>query len=101
MPSQQRFISVVLFTLLMTVCVAASVKADTIYTYNGNPFNEFGGTPVCPPICKKRVPLPSLLRLLRIRTIISLRCILALQTDKQPSSRRMYRETHLGLLLIR
>jgi hypothetical protein len=52
MPSPKRIISVALFCLLLTVCMAASVKADTVYTYKGNAFNQSGGTFPCPPECK-------------------------------------------------
>src|SRR5260370_17121467 len=31
--------------------LAAAGKADTTYTYTGNPFNQFGGSATCPPEC--------------------------------------------------
>jgi hypothetical protein len=38
--------------LVMGVCLfAASARADTIYTYTGNPFAVFSGLDACPPVC--------------------------------------------------
>jgi PEP-CTERM motif len=34
----------------LTLFVVAS-RADTTYTYAGNPFNQFGGSAACPPQC--------------------------------------------------
>lgn len=39
----------VLFALMLAVSVP--VKADTVYTYTGNPFNMLSGSLTCPPVC--------------------------------------------------
>jgi hypothetical protein len=40
-----------LAALLMCATIALSARANTIYTYTGNPFTVFGGTYACPPQC--------------------------------------------------
>ena len=43
------------FLLAIGLCPVAA--ADTIYTYTGNPFNQFSGGATCPPICSISVSL--------------------------------------------
>jgi hypothetical protein len=47
MPSSKRLVTAAFFGLLLTFCMAASVKADTTYTYTGNPFNLFDDGYTC------------------------------------------------------
>lgn len=36
---------------LLGIGLCPAAQADTVYTYTGNPFNEFSGGAACPPIC--------------------------------------------------
>ena len=40
-----------ILVLVVAFMFTPSVHADTIYTYKGNPFNQFGGPTACPPQC--------------------------------------------------
>src|SRR5271154_1873836 len=51
MPGPKRIIPAALFSLLLTFCMAASVKADTTYTYTGNAFDTFFGDSTCGSLC--------------------------------------------------
>jgi hypothetical protein len=47
-----RTVRTLLFCALVMIGLAQSAKADTIYTYTGNPFNKFSAPQfACPPIC--------------------------------------------------
>jgi hypothetical protein len=56
---------VLLICSLFAILIATPTRADTIYTYTGNPFNEFRGAAACPPLCSisgsftVEQPLPS------------------------------------------
>jgi hypothetical protein len=43
MQNLQRIISAAALGLAMTACMAASAKADTTYSYMGNPFTDYNG----------------------------------------------------------
>ena len=51
MPSSKRIISAALFCFLLTFCMAASVKADSTYSYVSPTLETFFGTGACPPNC--------------------------------------------------
>jgi hypothetical protein len=46
-----RVLPVCLTMFVLALCGACPVKADTIYTYTGKPFNYFSSTATCPPTC--------------------------------------------------
>lgn len=51
MPISKRIISAALFCFLLTFCMAASVKADSTYSYVSPTLDTFAGTGACPPNC--------------------------------------------------
>jgi PEP-CTERM motif len=51
MPSSKRIISAALFCFPLAFCMAASVKADSTYSYVSPTLETFTGTGACPPNC--------------------------------------------------
>jgi hypothetical protein len=44
-------VRVLLVSLFVGIGAAQSVRADTVYTYTGNPYVNFIGGAACPPVC--------------------------------------------------